>query len=298
MLSPMEQKVFILPFSLLPPRLVLDLASKSKGLGNFFYAFFPMLGEDLAQAGYVGVDAITYSAASAISTTLNILASFFFILFLGAVAKQQVFALALVIPPVLGAATLGTCLVYPQMVALQHRRKIDANLIPATRQLLIQVRSGVPLFNAILSVSTGYHEVSEEFSKVVGKLNAGVSELDALSDASVSSPSLQFRKVLWQISNALKVGSDIGTALEGTLSELDHDKTEQIKRYAQELSSLTMIYMLAAIIIPSLGITMIIVIGSLLSLSVPPFVLPLVFFLLVGFQMFFLNFVSSRRPLV
>ena len=45
-------------------------------------------------------------------------------------------------------------------------------------------------------------------------------ELDALAEASHENPSLQFRKVLWQISNALKVGSDVGEALEAIVEEL------------------------------------------------------------------------------
>jgi flagellar protein FlaJ len=197
-----------------------------------------------------------------------------------------------------GIATLVTCLVFPQIIATQKRRAIDANMITATRQLLIQIRSGVPLFNALLSVSSGHNKVSDEFYKIVAKLNAGVAETEALAEASATSPSMQFRKVVWQLSNALKVGTDVGLALEATLNELELEQTEQIKKYSQELSPLTMIYMISAIIVPSLGVTMLIVIGSLMSFPIPKVILPVIFLIMIGFQAFFLNFVASRRPVV
>ena len=56
--------------------------------------------------------------------------------------------------------------------------------------------------------------------------------------------------------------------------------------------------MISAIVFPSLGITMLIVVGSLLSFPIPKVVLPVIFIALVGFQFMFFNFVSTRRPAV
>jgi hypothetical protein len=57
-----------------------------------------------------------------------------------------------------------------------------------------------------------------------------------------------------------------------------------------------MLYMMAAVVVPSLGITMLIVISSFMSIQIPKFILPLALVFLIGFQLFFANFVSSRRP--
>jgi len=294
----LESKTPMLPFSLVPPQFTLALAAKTRPIGTAIQAWVPILGDDLVGAGYEGIDADTYATACVLNAFTNFFVSFVLIDVMGMLTLTSMLVLAGIASVAIGVATLVTCLVFPQIIAAQRRRAIDANMITATRQLLIQIRSGVPLFNALLSVSTGHNKVSDEFYKIVAKLNAGVAEADALAEASASSPSLQFRKVVWQLSNALKVGTDVGLALEATLSELELEQTEQIKKYAQELSPLTMIYMISAIIVPSLGVTLLIVIGSLLSFPIPKALLVAVFIVMIGFQAFFLDFVSSRRPVV
>ncbi|GEM_PF-828905 len=294
----LDSKIPILPFSLVPPQFTFALASKTRTIGTAVQAWVPILGDDLMGAGYEGIEADTYATACVLNAFTNFVVSFIIIGLLGVATLTPMLLLAGLAASALGFATLLTGLVYPQIIASQRRRAIDANMITATRQLLIQIRSGVPLFNALLSVSTGHNKVSDEFYKIVAKLNAGVAEADALAEASATSPSMQFRKVVWQLSNALKVGTDVGLALEATLSELERDQTEQIKKYSQELSPLTMIYMISAIIVPSLGVTLLIVIGSLLSFPIPKVLLIAIFIVMVAFQAFFLNFVSTRRPVV
>jgi flagellar protein FlaJ len=133
---------------------------------------------------------------------------------------------------------------------------------------------------------------------MVNKISGGVPELDALADTTRQNPSFQFRKVLWQISNALKVGSDVGDSLSSLLAELEKEKIDQIHKYGQELSPWTMVYMLAAVVVPSLGVTMLIVLSSFLSISLPMFLLPFLLVVNLGFQLFFMNFISTRRPIV
>ena len=288
----------MLPFSLVPPQFTFELASKTRPLGTAVQAWVPILGDDLLGAGYADIDADTYATACVLNAFTNFFAVFILIDLLGALTLTPMLLVAGLASAGVGIATLVSCLVWPQIIATQRRRAIDANMIAATRQLLIQIRSGVPLFIALLSVSSGHSKVSEEFYKIAAKLNAGVDETDALAEASATSPSIQFRKVVWQLSNALKVGTDVGLALEATLGELELEQTEQIKKYSQELSPLTMIYMISAIIVPSLGVTMLIVVGSLMSFPIPKATLVVVFIVMIGFQAFFLNFVASRRPVV
>ena len=140
--------------------------------------------------------------------------------------------------------------------------------------------------------------MSNAFSKIVQKINSGVPELEALAEASTTNPSHQYRRLLWQISNALKVGSDLGRVLELQIDELTRERVDQIRRYGQELSPWTMIYMMAAVIVPSLGVTMLIVIVGFLDVTVPKIILAVVLAGLIGFQLFFLNFVNSRRPAI
>jgi archaeal flagellar protein FlaJ len=146
------------------------------------------------------------------------------------------------------------------------------------------------------SVSDDYGEVSVEFQRIVKRVNSGIPEVDVLAEASRTIPSEQFRKVLWQISNAIKVGSDVSDALRSILDDLMKEQINKIHKYGQELSPWTMMYMMGAVILPSLGITMLIVITSFLNVFIPKLILPVILLALIIFQVFFMNFVASRRP--
>lgn len=288
----------IIPFSLLPPRLLEKLSRKFANMGIAIVAFAPFLKDSLLQAEY-DYSAREYAAMAFTSALINSVVATMLVAFLGVVTKTSaVLPIALLILAVSFGATLFTSLYYPQIISTRRMRKLEIQLIPATRQLLIEVKSGVPLFNAMASISNEYGEVSKEFSKIVQKINSGTLELDALAEASTANPSHQFRRILWQISNALKVGSDVGKVIELQIEELTRERVDQIRRYGQELSPWTMIYMMAAVILPSLGVTMLIVIVGFLDVSVPKIILAVVIAGLIGFQLFFMNFVNSRRPAI
>jgi len=221
------------------------------------------------------------------------------LLFLAFATKQPaLYPLSIGVAILLFFGSFATILAYPRIIALKRMRQLETQLIPAMRQLLIEIKSGVPLFNAMASISTDYGEVSKELKKVVQKINSGTPELEALAEASTANPSHQFRRILWQVSNALKVGSDVGKVLSLQIDELTRERVDQIRRYGQELSPWTMIYMMAAVIVPSLGVTMMIVIVGFLDVVVPKVLLLVVIAGLVGFQLFFMNFVNSRRPAI
>jgi flagellar protein FlaJ len=285
----------IIPFSMLPPRALMGIAKNYGAAGVAVVARFPGLKMDLIRAE-IEVVPVEYAAACLFSAALNAVLLFFAIMLVGYAASIPMGGYAVVASIVVGAGLFMTGIYYPRIISTQKVRKLEDHLVPVVRQLVIELRSGVPLFQAMTSVCDDYGDVSVEFTKIVKKINAGESELDVLSEAARRIPSPQLQKVLWQISNALKVGSDVSTALEGILADLTSEKINEIKRYAQELSPWTMIYMMAAIIVPSLGMTIGIVLLSFLSVSIPKFVFPVIILILAGFQVFFLNFLGTRRP--
>jgi len=287
-----------IPFSPLPPRVLEKFSRRFSGAGNVISAFLPFLRESLLQAEYE-FSAREYSAMAFTAALLNFSFALVSLLFLAFATKQPaLYPLSIGVAILLFFGSFATILAYPRIIALKRMRQLETQLIPAMRQLLIEIKSGVPLFNAMASISTDYGEVSKELKKVVQKINSGTPELEALAEASTANPSHQFRRILWQVSNALKVGSDVGKVLSLQIDELTRERVDQIRRYGQELSPWTMIYMMAAVIVPSLGVTMMIVIVGFLDVVVPKVLLLVVIAGLVGFQLFFMNFVNSRRPAI
>jgi flagellar protein FlaJ len=286
-----------LPFSLLPPAILRRINAHFPGLGAALVRTLPSLREDLL-AAQLETPLREYAGEAFFASLINALAAAGFIALVGSLAKVDFLLPLLLVPPVLYLASFTTITTYPKILARKRARRLDAYIIPATRQLLIQVRSGVTLFNGIASLTYGYAELSTEFRKLVNRINAGVPEIEAFSEAARANPSLRFRRLMWQITNSLKVGGDVGLALDSLVYELTSDKINELKSYGQELSPWIMMYMLAGIILPSLGLTMMIVILSFLNVEVPKLALLGMLGFLAGFNLFFLDFVASRRPAV
>jgi pilus assembly protein TadC len=104
------------------------------------------------------------------------------------------------------------------------------------------------------------------------------------------------RRILFQISNALKIGIDVTNFLEAILDEIAEDQLIEIKNYGHKLSSITLFYMLFAIVIPSLGITMFITVVSLVNIQVDFAMFMAVLFLLTIVEFIFISIFKSIRP--
>ena len=129
-------------------------------------------------------------------------------------------------------------------------------------------------------------------------MTGGLDEITALNKISERNPSLYFRRALWQIVNALKAGSDIGDTLETITDDFSQKQITEIKNYGQQLNPWTMMYMIVAVIIPSLGLTFLIILSSFSGISIPKMIFPLIFIGLLLFQVFFIGFVKNKRPSV
>lgn len=188
---------------------------------------------------------------------------------------------------------------YPKKILREKIRLLEKDLLYALRHLLIQVRSGVTLFNAMVSVAAGdYGLISEEFEEAVREINAGVSEIDALEAMSWRNPSLYFRRVIWQLVNGMRAGSDIATTLREIVNGLAIDQRIEIRKYGAQLNPMALAYLMLAVIIPTLGITFLIILSSFFNLNILPLDLVLYFGLafLVFFQYMFIGLIKVRRP--
>jgi flagellar protein FlaJ len=278
--------------------------SVMRRFSKYFYVFsdsvmrgVPSLKTDLTQAK-LDIDPYEYSATVMITALFYFFLFIFLFLFLGKALAVNFFPINIILSLAAAGFMLFSGLFYPKIVIRRRMRELNKNLVPALRHLFIEVKSGVPLFNALAGVTKGYGEVSFEFKRVVKDINAGSKEIDALNDAVKRNPSFSFRRAIWQISNAITSGADIGGALQAIIEDLTKEQVTAIRRYGQELNPWTMIYMVAAVIIPSLGITFLVVISAFSGAVIPKIIYPLIAAELLGFQIFFMNFVKSKRPAI
>ncbi len=190
-------------------------------------------------------------------------------------------------------------MVYPKIYTSRRQRRIEKDLIPALEDILIQLNSGIPLFSILTNLSEAdYGELSGEFKKAVKRINAGEPQEDVLENLGERNSSVFFRRTLWQISNGMRAGSDMSIVIKDSIKALNEEQLIQIQNYGNRLNPLIMFYMLISVIIPSLSVTFLTIISSMINL--PKTMTQLIFIGLFVFvvlvQIMFLGMIKSRRP--
>lgn len=178
----------------------------------------------------------------------------------------------------------------------QKAREVDRDALFAGRDILIALKSGAPLFNALVGVRKDYGATSREFKKIVEKIDSGIPAEIALQQAYETNKAPSFRRMILQILMSLRSGSDIATGLETTLNQISQEQVIEIKRYGQKLNPIAMFYMLFAIILPSLGVAIGVILSSFISLDVDFGMLLVVLVVLALIQYTFLTIIKSSRP--
>jgi pilus assembly protein TadC len=129
-------------------------------------------------------------------------------------------------------------------------------------------------------------------------MNLGTPLTDALNETIDNCPSDELRKVLWQILNSLRVGSEITGAIQSVLDQVVREQKIAVVEYGRKLNPMAMMYMMAAIIVPSLGTTMLVVMATFLGFQLNMTILLILAGLLLFVQFMFLAMIRSSRPAV
>ncbi|MBN2477922.1 type II secretion system F family protein, partial [Candidatus Micrarchaeota archaeon] len=179
------------------------------------------------------------------------------------------------------------------------RKKLEYEIVFVGRHIIIALRSGMPLFDTLVGVSTGYGEISKEFNKIVERVTLGVPLSQALREAANNSPSRDFARVVTQVANSLASGADVADSLESVIDQIAKDQIIELKAYGQKLTPLVMFFMIFGIILPSIGIALAVILFSLMGggvAEIGPILLPLVLIFIGIVQFLFLAMVEGSRP--
>ncbi|MBN1793138.1 type II secretion system F family protein [Candidatus Woesearchaeota archaeon] len=182
-------------------------------------------------------------------------------------------------------------------VKIQKMNKgIAQEIVFAGRFLIIELESGVPIYNAFVNLSKNYEVVGPFFAEIVEKVNLGTTMEDALNETINTTPSAELRKILWQVLNSMKTGANVAQSLNSVIDQIVRQQQIDVKEYGRKLNPMAMFYMMIAVIVPSLGTTMLIVLSTFVGFALPlPFLL--VFAGFIGFiQFMFFAVIKSSRP--
>jgi archaeal flagellar protein FlaJ len=294
----MEKRV---PLMLLSPKLSKAIAKPVLGVGNSLSRFVPGMKYDLQEAD------LDFTTAEYLTTALiNGLIYFIFLsILLTILATIQEKTIIEALRQGIGYGILILLLLlfalvrYPKIIAGKKAEQIDKSLLFALKDLLLQIGSGVSLYNGLVNVAkAGYGQTSTEFEKVAKAVNTGTPLDKALERMAVESKSDFLRRTTWQLINALKAGASLKEALRTIIDDLTRDQREKIKNYAQELNLWSLLYMLFAVAIPTIGATMMVILSSFAGFGITPTLF--IVFITITFivQLILIGFVKTRRPIV
>ena len=180
----------------------------------------------------------------------------------------------------------------------RKEKEISKEIVFAGRFLIVELESGVPLYNAMVNVSKNYDVIGRYFKEITDKVDLGTSMEDALNEAVEFIPSNDFRKILWQIINSIRTGSDVAKSLYSVMEQITKDQITEVNKYGKKLNPLAMFYMIVAVILTSLGMTMLIILSSFIQFELSLAILLALAGFLGFVQFMFIAMVKFSRPAI
>jgi len=257
---------------------------------------FPMLRMKLKQAGMddKAEDFIKKTFLSAFYMTTGLVVMLFLLLAKFNVLKGAVF----LIMPVVFFVMFFYMIRLPDVRITKKEKEISREIVFAGRFIIIELESGVPLYNAMVNVSKNYDVIGKYFKEITDKVDFGTSMEDALNDAVEFVPSNDFRKILWQMINSIRTGSDVAKSLYSVMEQITKDQLTEVNKYGKKLNPLAMFYMIVAVILPSLGMTMMIILSSFIHFELSLTILLALAGFLGFVQFMFIAMVKFSRPAI
>lgn len=186
----------------------------------------------------------------------------------------------------------------PDVRIIKARKAIDKEIVFVARFLIIETDSGISLYAAMKNASKNYEAVGKYFKEITDRVDMGTSMGDAINEIISASPSWRLKRILWQILNVMNAGSDISKSLNAVTEQIVREQIIEVNSYGKRLNPIAMFYMIVAVILPSLGITMFIVLSSFLGLNINLLFLMIIVGFLAFIQFMFVAIIKSSRPAV
>jgi pilus assembly protein TadC len=175
-------------------------------------------------------------------------------------------------------------------------KEINKEIVFAGRFLIVELESGVSLYDSMKNMGKSYPVVGAYFTEIVNKINVGTPMEDAITEVIESNPSPALTKILWQVSNSLRTGSDVAEPLKTVVETLIKEQRIMVNEYGRKLNPLAMFYMLIAIIMPSLGVTMLTIFSIFIGIKLNLVILLTISFVIGFLQFMFIAMINSIRP--
>ncbi|MEM3400288.1 MAG: type II secretion system F family protein [Candidatus Micrarchaeia archaeon] len=290
------------PLFLVPSAISDKIAHKLKGIGVPIASLFPSLKYELKM-----LKSKYDSSEYAVVSIFNALAWAFLVLILmlallyAKPAKTKTTDYNSIILAFIGSLLLFffVFIFYPRILVGKAVEAIDKDLVYAVRDMMVQITSGVSLYDSMVNISeSSYGDVSKEFKIAVQEISAGKSQEEALERMALRTESRHLKKMLWQIINTLKAGASLQGALQSIVHNMEQYQSSEIKTYIQEMNLWILIYVVVAVVIPTLGTTLLIILSSFAGIRISEMHYVELLILCFVLQFVLIEFVRIKRPVI
>ncbi|NYZ79135.1 type II secretion system F family protein [Candidatus Micrarchaeota archaeon] len=142
---------------------------------------------------------------------------------------------------------------YFNFIVHSRTRDVELNLLDSLRHLLSELRSGIPLHDAIESIAReNYGVVSELFRQSLVRIKEGDEISDAFMEISIRTPSVTFQRFVATLSYAMGSGVNIVNVLENFIREIEISRRNSISIYTNESVKYSIFLIFITGIIPGL----------------------------------------------
>jgi len=289
-----------IPIMLLPLSSMPTLGARFRGLGIKLLSFYPSIRYDLRNLGIEGppeyfctvafLSSAIWAFAIAFMVGIAVSISSAFVLPLKIIVMLLAFMVSLLFFMVLHLA-------FPRIISKGIAAKIDHELIFAMRDMLIQVSSGIPLFNAIENIgNSSYPHVGLEFRQVALQVKGGGSLMEELESMAIRTQSEYLKKIAWQLVTAIRAGSNVSNTIKGLVKLLVDYQFSRFKSFNAELNFIILIYLMVAAVLPTIGTTVLVIFSVFGMLGITPEIFAGVVALGFMGQMGIIGYVKMKRP--
>ncbi len=250
-------------------------------------------GVDIRKSPYEFVKSMmVYALVMAVAVTLMIV-----VLLEHFAVEPQLLILAPAMGFAIYMAMFNRFLMFPAQKNKVIGKNVERDILFAARDVVIGMRSGMPLYNAITAVSTGYGDTSKEFSRIVELVQLGMPIEQAMEETSAKSESKTFKRLMLQASVSIKAGVDVTGALQDVVDDVAQERIIDLRRYGQKLNALAMFYMLFGVIFPSMGIAVATIMSTFINIFPVTYVVLVLALIFIAFvQLVLLNIMRTSRP--
>jgi len=289
-----------IPIMLLPLSSMSTIGPRFRGIGVKLLSFYPSIRYDMRNLGIEGPPEYFCTIAAISSAIWAFLIAFMVLM---ALTMNQTMVLPAKIIIAFLAFLVGLLffmvlhLAFPRIIAKGIAGKIDHELIFAMRDMLIQVNSGIPLFNTIENIgNSSYKNVGPEFREVANQVKGGGSLMEELENMAIRTQSEYLKKIAWQLVTSIRAGSNISSTLKGIVKLLTDYQFSLFKSFNAELNFIILIFLMVAAVLPTIGTTVLVIFSVFGMLGVTPEIFAGV--VAVGFmgQMGIIGYVKMKRP--